>query len=73
MSQKNISLQSIVQRPGSTRIDPDLSSDADPPPQPVILITYRTTEAEIRQALDLIGADNVIDDTPQLIRIEKLL
>ena len=39
-------------------------------PQPVILITYETTEAAIRQALDGIKADGHIAGDPQMIRIE---
>ena len=41
-------------------------------PQPVILITYETTELAIRTALDGIMADGHIASDPQMIRIEPL-
>ena len=41
-------------------------------PQPVILITYETTETAIRAALDAIKADGHIAGEPQTIRIEPL-
>ena len=40
-------------------------------PQPVILITYETTEAAIREALETIKADGHIAGEPQMIRIEQ--
>jgi homoserine dehydrogenase len=39
-------------------------------PRPVILITYETTEAAIRKALDAIKSDGHIVGEPQMIRIE---
>ncbi len=70
MADENISLESIVQR-RRARFDP---AEADGPaePQPVILITYETTEAAVKRALDTILSRNVIADAPQMIRIEKL-
>jgi homoserine dehydrogenase len=41
-------------------------------PQPVVLITYATTETEIRAALAEIESDGHIAATPTLIRIESL-
>ena len=41
-------------------------------PQPVILITYETTETAIRKALESIKADGHIASDPQMIRIEPL-
>ena len=41
-------------------------------PQPVILVTYETTEDAIRAALEGIEADGHIASTPQMIRIEPL-
>jgi homoserine dehydrogenase len=38
---------------------------------PVILITYATTEAAIRSALEAMVADGYIAEAPQLIRIER--
>ena len=63
MAEQGISLESIVQRaahsPGSSE------------PKPVILITHETTEAQVREALDIIGADGHIERDPQMIRIEQ--
>jgi homoserine dehydrogenase len=36
------------------------------------MITYETTEAAIREALDTIRADGHIAEEPQMIRIEEL-
>src|SRR5690606_9112878 len=59
MADENISLESIVQR-RRARFDP---AEADGPaePQPVILITYETTEAAVKRALDTILSRNVIE------------
>jgi homoserine dehydrogenase len=38
----------------------------------VILITYETTEAAVRAALEKIKADGVVASEPQVIRIEPL-
>ena len=40
-------------------------------PQPVIMITYETTETAIREALETIKADGHIVGDPQMIRIEQ--
>jgi len=71
MADAQISLESIVQRRRAARTTaPDhLVAEA---PQPVILITYETTETAIRQALDAILADGHIASDPQMIRIEPL-
>ena len=72
MAEKNISLESIVQRNRAPRSEaPDVTAP-DHDPRPVVLITYATTEAAIREALEAIQADNVIADEPQMIRIETL-
>ncbi|WP_321340926.1 homoserine dehydrogenase [Breoghania sp.] len=74
MADKNISLESIVQRRRAPRSEaPDLAADAkcSAPPQPVIMITYETTEADIKAALEAIAAENVIDGQPRMIRIER--
>ena len=42
-------------------------------PQPVILITYATTEDAMRGALGAIEPDGVLVGRPQMIRIEKQL
>ena len=41
-------------------------------PAPVILITYETTEAAIRKALEAIKGDGHVLGEPQMIRIEPL-
>jgi len=71
MADSKISLESIVQRRRAARsAAPDhLVAEA---PQPVILITYETTETAIRKALDAIKADGHIANDPQMIRIEPL-
>jgi homoserine dehydrogenase len=70
MADHNISLESIVQR----RRAPRSTAPGHPvpeAPQPVILITYETTEVAIREALDGILKDGHIAETPQMIRIEQ--
>ena len=71
MAEHGISLESIVQRRREphARAPEHLEPAA---PQPVIMITYETTESAIRTALDEIHADGHIADEPQLIRIEPL-
>ena len=70
MAGEGISLESIVQRDRTRRVG-DQTPHGDTP-QPVILITYETTEAAVKRALATIFAQNVVAGTPQLIRIEKL-
>ncbi|ADZ71082.1 Homoserine dehydrogenase [Polymorphum gilvum SL003B-26A1] len=71
MADADISLESIVQRRRAARGDaPGASTPADP--QPVILITYETTEAAVKQALEAVVSKGVVADAPQMIRIEKL-
>ena len=59
MAAHEISLESIVQH-GET-------SDE----KTIILITHETTEAAVREALDVIGKDDFLSGQPQMIRIEK--
>jgi homoserine dehydrogenase len=69
MADKKISLESIVQRRRAPRADaPGHLVPVEP--QPVILITYETTETAIRAALQSIKADGHIVGDPQMIRIE---
>jgi homoserine dehydrogenase len=71
MADKGISLESIVQR----RRAPKSAAPGHlvpVEPQPVIMITYETTEAAIRDALDTIRSDGHIAEEPQMIRIEEL-
>ncbi|GGC71544.1 homoserine dehydrogenase [Chelatococcus reniformis] len=70
MAEADISLESIVQHrsPDAAARDPGGRSGA---PVPVVLITYATTEAALRGALDLVIADGFVEATPQVIRIER--
>ena len=72
MAAEGISLESIVQKHGSTL--PPGSGRASVPgePTPVVIITHETTEAAIRLALEAIEADGHVGETPQMIRIERL-
>ncbi|MCW5695529.1 MAG: homoserine dehydrogenase [Bauldia sp.] len=71
MAKHGISLESIVQRRRNPHADaPEHLTPAAP--QPVILITYETTEDAIRAALAEIIRDGHIAAQPQLIRIEPL-
>jgi homoserine dehydrogenase len=70
MAEADISLESIVQKRSepAARTDPKGRSGQ---PVPVVLITYATTEAAIRQAVQAIMADGHIAEPPQVIRIER--
>jgi len=71
MADGGISLESIVQRRKAVSSGvPETGAQAEP--QPVILITYETTEVAVRQALDAIASKGVVSGAPQMIRIEKL-
>jgi homoserine dehydrogenase len=64
MGERKISLEAIMQK--------RVPKDAPPSPYvPVVLITHATTEASIREALDLTVEDGVVRPTPQVIRIER--
>jgi len=70
MADRGISLESIVQRRRAPRAAaPGHLVPVEP--APVIMITYETTEAEMRAALETIKADGHIADDPQMIRIEQ--
>ena len=71
LAKAKISLESIVQRRRSPHAGApeQLLPNA---PQPVILITYETTEEAIKDALERIFQDGHIAHQPQLIRIEPL-
>jgi homoserine dehydrogenase len=70
MADKGISLESIVQRRRAPKsAAPEHLVPVEP--QPVIMITYETTEAAIREALDTIRTDGHIAEEPQMIRIEE--
>ena len=63
MAERNISLESIVQRKAA-------GQGKVAAPVPVVLITYATSEESIRAALDAVFGDGHIAEKPQLIRIE---
>ena len=71
MADAKISLESIVQRRRAHKAAAPDHLVANEP-QPVILITYETTETAIRKALAGIKADGHIANEPQMIRIEKM-
>ncbi len=62
MAEHEISLESIVQRRASV---------GDDSVAPVVLVTYATTEASVREALAQIVKDGHVADKPQVIRIER--
>ncbi len=70
MAEADISLESILQKRSESAAtkDPHGRSGA---PVPLVLITYAATEAAIRSALDRIAADGLVDEPPQVIRIER--
>jgi homoserine dehydrogenase len=70
MAERQISLESIVQRraPAAKTNDPAGRSGA---PVPVVLITYATTEAAIRAAVAAVTSDGHVAEPPQVIRIER--
>lgn len=70
MGEADISLESILQRRSETAVNRDRTGRSGAP-VPVVLITYATTEAAIRGALDRIAADGFIAEPPQVIRIER--
>jgi homoserine dehydrogenase len=71
MAGKGISLESIVQRKRAPRADaPGAAAPAEP--QTIIMITYETTEAAIKEALALIARDGHVASPPTFIRIEAL-
>ena len=71
MAEKGISLESIVQRRRAPHAAV-VGTQAPAEPQSIIMITYETTEAAVREALDLIRDDGHVADAPQFIRIEAL-
>jgi homoserine dehydrogenase len=68
MAERQISLQSIMQRHASAR---GARAPSDATPVPVVLITYATSEAVVREALDAVVADGYLAGPPQVIRIER--
>lgn len=71
MGEHGISLESIVQRRRAPKADaPGSAVPADT--QPIMMITYETTEAAMRDALKDVAASEVVEGVPRMIRIEKL-
>jgi homoserine dehydrogenase len=70
LAQRQISLESIVQRHG-VRAQGAGQPGRSGEPVPVILITYATSEEAVRKALAAVRRDRVISGRPQVIRIEK--
>ena len=66
MAQQHISLESIVQRRILAKGTPLAGGTV-----PVVLITYATSEATIRLALEGIVKDGYVAEAPQVIRIER--
>ena len=66
MAERQISLESIVQRRHPSRGSPVAAG-----PVPVVLVTYATTETTIREALARVVADGFVAGEPQVIRIER--
>ncbi len=69
MAERQISLESIMQRQVPPRKGEPVAAGAKP--VPVVLITYATSEATIREALEAVVADGYIAGPPQVIRIER--
>ncbi|WP_321338322.1 homoserine dehydrogenase [Breoghania sp.] len=73
MAERNISLESIVQRKGKHQLKEERTTRSKgEKPQDVILLTYETTEEAVRKALVAIEKDGHIVASPQMIRIERL-
>ena len=70
LAQRQISLESIVQRHESRPQDAGQPGKSGAP-VPVILITYATSEDAVHKALAAVRRDRVISGRPQVIRIEK--
>ncbi len=72
MAEQRISIESIVQK----REAPDLPGfgrpGAEGEPTPVVMITHRTREDLLRDALEAIVKDGHVAAPPQMIRIEAL-
>lgn len=71
MADHGISLESIVQRRRAPMAD---AAGATEPAavQPIVLITYETTEEAVRAAMAALATEEVVVGAPRMIRIEKL-
>jgi len=66
LAERQISLESIMQKAPGGR-----GGGKPGAPVPVVLMTYATTEQNIRDALDAVMGDGYIAGKPQVIRIER--
>jgi homoserine dehydrogenase len=71
MAERDISLESIVQRRRRAEAAGTKGTVGVVGAVPVVLMTYATHEQTIRLALDAVVADGFIADKPQVIRIER--
>ena len=65
MSDNDISLESIVQRPTNG------STDGNGDRKTIILVTHATMETAVRQAVEAVTQEGYLLDKPQVIRIER--
>lgn len=72
MGERDISLESIVQRRPKSALPGIDARAADGAPTTIVVITHETTEQAIGAALDAIEKDGNVAERPQMIRIEKL-
>lgn len=72
MGEQNVSLESIVQRRSKAGLPGSDGLSEPGEPANVVLITHKTNEQAIRDALAAIEADGKIAGKPQVIRIEEL-
>ena len=63
-----VSLKSMLQHGQALHAAPDAASGDEA--VPIVLVTHRTREAAMREALDLISALDVVLERPTMIRIE---
>jgi homoserine dehydrogenase len=72
MAQADISIESILQKRQEKREEAAQDRHGrSGAPVPLVLITYAASEGAIRAALDLIAADGLVAEPPQVIRIER--
>ncbi|NLH80717.1 MAG: ACT domain-containing protein, partial [Phyllobacteriaceae bacterium] len=69
MAEREISLESIVQRSRRPSADAPAETSAHEP-QPVIMLTYETSETALRAALADVERDGHVSSPPRFIRIE---
>lgn len=65
MSDNEISLESIVQRPNN------VATNGNGDRKTIILVTHATMEAAVRKAVEAVSGEGYLLDKPQVIRIER--